>query len=151
MPYGAYNGPDKGLEGGSCNRSTCQDSPAIWYNHGSLSWYCESCRRDIEFDSFNYTDWERNWRPQLGHPMFETRGMMEAREAQGSKVVYEDSVFSQDSVLDSLTMDVITALAARRSNSAPGWSHGRRAKPNAKIDKRKKVKAARRQRRKRGK
>ncbi len=82
MAYGDYDGPDKadkGKEGGSCNRRRCQASPALWYNHGSFKWYCGHCRRDIEFDSFNLRDWESNYRPKLGHPMFETREMMTAR------------------------------------------------------------------------
>jgi hypothetical protein len=85
MAYGDYDGPDKadkGEENGSCNRTRCQDTPALWYNHGSRHWYCASCRRDIQFDSFNLNDWELNWRPRVGHPMFETREMMDARKAQ---------------------------------------------------------------------
>ena len=85
MPYGAYNGPNKpnkGLEGGACNRTLCQDGPALWYNHGSHSWYCARCRRDIQYDSFNLQDWQRNWEPIYGHPMFETREMMNAREGK---------------------------------------------------------------------
>lgn len=83
MTYGSYNGPDlpgKGQEGQRCNRSSCQAVGAIWYNHGSHSWYCGSCRNDIEFDSFNIREWERNWKPRLGHPQFETREMMNQRE-----------------------------------------------------------------------
>lgn len=83
MPYPHYNGPDKAdkeQEGGSCNRSRCQDSPAIWYNHGSHSWYCAGCRHEIQFDSFNLRDWNANFRPRYGHDMFETREMMTARE-----------------------------------------------------------------------
>lgn len=83
MPYGSYNGPnkaDKGKEGGSCNRTLCQDSPANWFNHGSYSWYCASCRRDIEFDRFNLRNWQQNHQPKCGHPMFETREMMDERE-----------------------------------------------------------------------
>ena len=82
MSYPHYNGPekaDKGEENGSCNRSKCQDSGAVWYNHGSHAWYCPRCRRDIEFDSFNLRDWKRNWEAKLGHPMFETREMMNSR------------------------------------------------------------------------
>lgn len=75
------NKPDKGQEGGSCNRSACQAPNAIWFNHGSRSWYCRSCRDWIEFDTFNKQDWDLNFRPIYGHPMFETREMMEAREA----------------------------------------------------------------------
>jgi len=84
MAYGDYSGPDKpnkGREGGACNRVRCQDEPALWYNHGSDAWYCESCMRAIRFDAFNIRDWERNWQPKLGHPMFETREQMSAREA----------------------------------------------------------------------
>ena len=82
MAYGDYSGPDKpdkGHEGGACNRQRCQAEPANWYNHGSNSWYCDDCRRDIQFDSFNLRDWERNWQPRVGHPMFETRQMMDVR------------------------------------------------------------------------
>lgn len=83
MPYGSYDGPDKadkGKEGGSCNRSLCQDPGAIWYNHGSHAWYCPSCRDTIEFDSFNLAHWRRDFEPKCGHPMFETREMMEKRK-----------------------------------------------------------------------
>lgn len=83
MSYGDYDGPDKadkGYEGGSCNRGRCQASPAIWYNHGSFKWYCADCRKDIEFDSFNMRDWRRNFEPKLGHQMFETREMIDARK-----------------------------------------------------------------------
>lgn len=85
MPYPMYDGPekaDKGKEGGSCNRTRCQDAPALWYNHGSYAWYCERCRNAIEFDSFNLANWNQEWRPKLGHPMFETRAMMDAREGK---------------------------------------------------------------------
>jgi hypothetical protein len=82
MAYGDYDGPNKpgkGKEGGSCNRTRCQCAPANHYNHGSLSWYCADCARDIGQDSFNLRDWNANWRPRLGHPMFETRAEMDAR------------------------------------------------------------------------
>lgn len=84
MAYGDYNGPNKadnGREGGSCNRTRCQAPNAIWYNHGSQSWYCESCREQIQFDDVNLRHWERDFRPRLGHPQFETRQMMIARGA----------------------------------------------------------------------
>jgi len=83
MPYPQYKGPnkpDKGHEGGSCNRSMCQDSPANWYNHGSMKWYCDQCRIDIGFDPVNLRDWNREWKPKVGHAMFETRAMMDARK-----------------------------------------------------------------------
>lgn len=82
MAYGDYDGddkPNKGQEGGACNRGRCQAEPAVWYNHGSLSWYCADCARDIGQDAFNLRDWNANWLPRLGHPMFETRDMMLAR------------------------------------------------------------------------
>lgn len=85
MAYGDYDGPnkpDKGHENGSCNRTLCQCSPARWYNHGSHSWYCDDCKRDIGEDSFNKRDWERNYQPRLGHPMFETREQMDARKSE---------------------------------------------------------------------
>lgn len=71
---------DKGQENGSCNRAACQRPGAIWYNHGSHAWYCQNCRSDIEFDPFNKRDWDQNWFPKKGHPMFETREMMDARQ-----------------------------------------------------------------------
>lgn len=84
MAFGDYNGPDKpnkGKEAGACNRQRCQTEPAYWYNHGSGRWYCDTCRQDIEFDSFNLREWQTYWQPKCGHPMFETRGMMLARGA----------------------------------------------------------------------
>lgn len=84
MAYGDHRGPDKpnkGHEGGACNRSRCQAEPANWYNHGALSWYCEDCRQEIQFDPVNLMGWERDWQPECGHPMFETRDQMIARDA----------------------------------------------------------------------
>jgi hypothetical protein len=84
MSYGDYDGPNKpnkGKEGGACNRTRCQAEPALWFNHGSYAWYCADCRRQIEFDPVNKHDWQRNFQPKLGHPMFETREMMSARGA----------------------------------------------------------------------
>ena len=81
MAYGDYFGPDKedkGMEGGSCNRSVCQSSPANWYNHGSYSWYCNDCKREIE--RANKMDWDLNFFPSYEHPMFETREMIDERE-----------------------------------------------------------------------
>jgi hypothetical protein len=83
MAYGDYDGPDKpnnkGKEGGACNRSRCQAELALWYNHGSYAWYCADCARDIGQDAFNLRDWQANWQPKLGHPMFETRAMIDDR------------------------------------------------------------------------
>jgi hypothetical protein len=84
MAYGDYDGPnkpDEGKEGGSCNRTRCQSAPALWYNHGSYSWYCEDCRVQIQFDHMNLAHWKRDFEPRLGHPMFETREQMNARKA----------------------------------------------------------------------
>ena len=85
MAYGDYDGPDKpnkGQEGGACKRQLCQDEPALWFNHGSNSWYCASCADQIGNDVVNLRDWQRNWQPRLGHPMFETREMMNARNQE---------------------------------------------------------------------
>lgn len=84
MAFGDYNGPDKpskGHEGGACNRQSCQAEPANWFNHGSSSWYCGDCRADIEFDAFNSREWQAYWFPKCGHPMFETREMIDRRKA----------------------------------------------------------------------
>jgi len=80
LPKDAPHKPNKGHEGGACNRQSCQAEPATWFNHGSNAWYCEDCRNDIEFDTFNLRDWMLNWLPRKGHPMFETRAMMMERE-----------------------------------------------------------------------
>ena len=80
MAYGDYNGPNKpnkGHEGGSCNRTRCQSEPALHFNHGSRSWYCWECSIDIGQDRFNKTDWDKH-HPE--HPMFETREQMNLRE-----------------------------------------------------------------------
>lgn len=83
MAYGDYSGPDKadkGVEGGSCNRTRCQASPALWYNHGSLSWYCASCKDQI-YDRQGQAYWKQDF-PNANHPMFETREMMNIRCAE---------------------------------------------------------------------
>ena len=87
MAYGDYDGPnkpDKGKENGSCNRTRCQCSPASWYNHGSYSWYCDDCRNQIQFDHINLRGWEKDF-GHLGHPMFETREMIDARSVSPSQ------------------------------------------------------------------
>lgn len=81
LPLDAPYKPNKGHEGGACNRQSCQAEPALWWNHGSHSWYCGDCARDIGDDPVNRSDWALNWFPKLGHPMFETREMIDAREA----------------------------------------------------------------------
>jgi predicted DNA-binding protein YlxM (UPF0122 family) len=82
--YGDYDGPnkaDKGKEGGSCNRTRCQDSPANYWNHGSYSWYCAGCAIDIGQDHVNLRGWLHEWYPKVGHAMFETRQQVLARSA----------------------------------------------------------------------
>jgi hypothetical protein len=84
MAFGDYSGPDKpnkGHEAGACNRQRCQSEPANWYNHGMNKWYCDDCRRAIQFDPVNLRGWQRDWQPRLGHPQFETREMITKREA----------------------------------------------------------------------
>lgn len=34
---------DKGLEGGSCNRTACQRPKAVYFNTGTRKFYCKSC------------------------------------------------------------------------------------------------------------
>lgn len=48
------NKPDKGLEGGSCNRTACQAPDAVWYNHSTQKWYCESCA--LKLNAVNHKD-----------------------------------------------------------------------------------------------
>lgn len=87
MAYGDYDGPDKpnkGQEGGACNRQRCQAEPALFYNHGSHSWYCHDCARDIGGDPVNARHWPRDFERMFPgrqlHPMFETRLDMDKRE-----------------------------------------------------------------------
>jgi hypothetical protein len=82
LPLDAPLKPNKGKEGGACNRRSCQKEPALWYNHGSYAWYCDECRRDIQFDPVNHRDWELRWKPECGHDQFETRQMIIEREAK---------------------------------------------------------------------
>ncbi|MDX0267662.1 hypothetical protein GOC13_07440 [Sinorhizobium meliloti] len=86
MAYGDYDGPnkpDKGKEGGSCNRTRCQCAPARWYNHGPYAWYCDDCRDQI-YDAVGQRHWARDF-PNVEHPMFETREMMDNRAAKSTK------------------------------------------------------------------
>lgn len=80
LPLDAPEKPNKGLEGGACNRRSCQAEPALYYNHGSHSWYCGACKRDIGDDHVNLRGWNLDHRPRCGHDMFETREQMDARE-----------------------------------------------------------------------
>lgn len=97
LPLDAPEKPNKGHEGGACNRRACQAEPAIYWNHGSYSWYCADCARDIGQDPVNKRDWELRWQPQCGHPMFETREEMDARQSaikparqQGKTIMLEN-------------------------------------------------------------
>lgn len=75
--------PNKGKEGGACNRRSCQSEPALWYNHGMYEWYCHDCAIAIGQDHVNLRGWMADWYPRLGHPQFETREQMDARQAKG--------------------------------------------------------------------
>ena len=80
MTYGSYSGPNKenkGHENGACNRRSCQKEPAIWYNHGSFSWYCTGCKNQI-YDEPGRRFWAQDF-PNAKHPMFETREMLNKR------------------------------------------------------------------------
>lgn len=95
MPYGDYDGPkkpNKGLEGGACNVTTCQAEPASHYNHGSYAWYCAACAVWIGDDVVNKRDWDLRWRPECGHAMFETREEMDARKDREAKAAEERRV-----------------------------------------------------------
>ena len=71
----------KGLEGGACNRQSCQVEPALWYNHGMHKWYCHDCARDIGDDHVNRMGWNLSeYYP--GHPQFETREQIDERKAR---------------------------------------------------------------------
>lgn len=39
--------PDKGLKGGSCNRTACQAPGANYYNHSTEKYYCRRCAEDL--------------------------------------------------------------------------------------------------------
>lgn len=80
LPSGAPHKPNKGFEGGACNRERCQAEPALWFNHGMSKWYCGDCARDIGEDHINRMGWVLSDH-YPGHPQFETREMMDAREA----------------------------------------------------------------------
>lgn len=83
LPLDAPCKPNKGHEGGACNRQSCQAEPALYWNHGSHSWYCSDCARDIGQDHVNKRQWDAAvGRLHTGHPMFETRGEMDARDKE---------------------------------------------------------------------
>lgn len=39
--------PDKGLKGGSCNRTACQAPGAVYFNHSTEKYYCRRCAEDL--------------------------------------------------------------------------------------------------------
>jgi hypothetical protein len=81
LPLDAPLKPNKGHEGGACNRRSCQAEPALYYNHGSHAWYCHDCAIAIGQDHVNKWDWEARWKPECGHDQFETRQQIDARRA----------------------------------------------------------------------
>lgn len=86
LPLDAPEKSNKGKEGGACNRRSCQAEPALHYNHGSYAWYCGDCARAIGDDRVNRSDWAANFYPKLGHPQFETREQIDAREAKAKTI-----------------------------------------------------------------
>ena len=85
MAYGDYDGPNKpnkGVEGGACNRTSCQAEPALWHNLGTSRWYCADCAHDIGQDPVNLRDWKLNYEHRYGRPMFATREMLDAIKGQ---------------------------------------------------------------------
>lgn len=57
--------PNKGLKNGVCNRQACQAEGAIFFNHGTMLYYCGRCAHDLNTDRFNREDAQRLW----GHPL----------------------------------------------------------------------------------
>lgn len=55
---------DKGLKGGSCNRTACQAPNAMWFNHSTRAYYCQWCARLIN-DACRNDDFVKG----LGHPL----------------------------------------------------------------------------------
>ncbi|MFZ3482191.1 hypothetical protein [Sphingomonas sp. 3-13AW] len=86
LPLDAPCKPNKGKEGGACNRQSCQAEPALHFNHGSYAWYCGDCARDIGGDIVNRQSWLLHNYPKCGHAMFETREEIDAREAAAKAV-----------------------------------------------------------------
>ena len=38
----------KGVEGGNCNRTACQQPGAVWYNSSTRKYYCRNCAITIQ-------------------------------------------------------------------------------------------------------
>jgi hypothetical protein len=43
------NKPDKGLKGGSCNITACQQPGANYYNKSTKRYYCAHCAKEINW------------------------------------------------------------------------------------------------------
>lgn len=39
--------PNKGLKGGSCNRTACQAPGAVYFNFSTEKYYCRRCAEDL--------------------------------------------------------------------------------------------------------
>jgi hypothetical protein len=48
--------PDKGKDGGSCNRQACQTPGATWYNRTMDAYYCPSCANLINRDCLRFKE-----------------------------------------------------------------------------------------------
>lgn len=44
----------KGVEGGNCNRTACQQPGAVWYNESTQKYYCRICAITIQQEENNY-------------------------------------------------------------------------------------------------
>lgn len=55
----------KGELDGDCNVTACDSKSAIYYNHSTLKYYCESCASRINSDPFN----AKYARENFGHPL----------------------------------------------------------------------------------
>lgn len=134
LPLDAPEKPNKGHEGGACNRRACQAEPAMWWNHGSHSWYCADCARDIGDDPVNRMEWTLRWEPTRGHPMFETRDMMLERVRNGAdehsmpKVTF-DSPVSADVIVEKLARTLSQDRASTLTDDDPRVEDVRRWRP----------------------
>lgn len=53
----------KGNKGGRCNLTACKttEEPAMWYNHGSMAYYCTGCAHRLNNDFMNKREAEILW------------------------------------------------------------------------------------------
>jgi hypothetical protein len=49
----------KGKQGGNCNRTSCQQPNAIYFNHSTRAYYCEDCAHWLNNDIYNAIDAQR--------------------------------------------------------------------------------------------